>query len=255
MHPHTSQSGARRDEFNNNKQRKKTDTDLLNSEKGHRNVTSASSQRQNKKNSDTQNCGKGNKQEQQQGRFVKYFPHDEEGGLDPGETQGVADCLNHELSALLKLKPTNFWKAVATDDSLQDFLDSYLQFRKRWYDIPHYSHAGSMTGLVVGDQELSRRVFMVLYRMSSNQDPGAPARGSLISTEHTDLLFEKSLLDIPKLMDISAIFGHDNSCLTRSLVFNALESQPGLVDKLKGVVPQFLHIVDMMDHRCSSSLE
>eukprot|EP01018_Ginkgo_biloba_P013506 Gb_29127 [translate_table: standard] len=55
--------------------------------------------------------------------------------------------------------------SVATDGSLHEFLDSYLRFRKRWYDLPDCRQSGSMAGLVVGDQELSRRVFMVLYRM------------------------------------------------------------------------------------------
>ena len=58
-----------------------------------------------------------------------------------------------------------------------------------------------------------------------------------------------------KLMDISAIYGHDNSDLTQLLVFNSLKSQPGLVDSLGRVIPQFLLIVDTMDHRCSPSLE
>ena len=34
----------------------------------------------------------------------------------------------------------------------------------------------------------------------------------------TDLLLGKRLLDIPKLMDVCAIYGHDNAKLTQSLV-------------------------------------
>lgn len=197
-------------------------------------------------------------------KFVKYLPQDdaiaaglgaEDGGLDPEETQGVADLLNQELRALLRMRPREFWRTVATDVSLHEFLDSYLQFRKRWYDLPHRSRNGSMAGVVVGDQELSQRVFMVLYRMSSNQDLGVCANESFSSKEHTDLLLGKRLLDIPKLMDVCAIYGHDNAKLTQSLVLNALKSQPGLIDESKEVVPQFLHIVETMHHRCCSALE
>ena len=54
---------------------------------------------------------------------------------------------------------------MAQNTSLHDFLDSYLQFRHRWYDLPHRSPKGAVAGLVVGELELCRRVFMVLYRM------------------------------------------------------------------------------------------
>jgi len=208
--------------------------------------------------------GNGEKMSSDKGRFVNYLPHDdavaaglgaEDGGLDPEETQGVADLLNQELRALLRMKPREFWRTVAADDSLCEFLDSYLQFRKRWYDLPHRNRNGSMAGVVVGDQELSQRVFMVLYRMSSNQDLGACASESFSSKEHTDLLLGKRLLDLPKLMDVCAIYGHDNAKLARSLVLNALKSQPGLIDELKEVVPQFLHIVETMHRRCCSALE
>ena len=55
--------------------------------------------------------------------------------------------------------------AVATDTSLHELLDSFLQFRSRWYDFPHRGVQGIVAGVIVGELELSRRVFMVLYRM------------------------------------------------------------------------------------------
>ena len=55
--------------------------------------------------------------------------------------------------------------AVATDTSLHEFLDTFLQFRSRWYDFPHRGAKGIVAGVVVGELDLCRRVFMVLYRM------------------------------------------------------------------------------------------
>ena len=55
--------------------------------------------------------------------------------------------------------------AVASDASLHDFLDSFLQFRSRWYDFPFHGVKGVVAGVVVGEIDLCRRVFMVLYRM------------------------------------------------------------------------------------------
>lgn len=55
--------------------------------------------------------------------------------------------------------------AVATDTSLHAFLDSFLNFRSRWYDFPYHGPKGMLAGVIVGEVELSRRVFMVFYRM------------------------------------------------------------------------------------------
>lgn len=51
---------------------------------------------------------------------------------------------------------------VATDESLKVFLDSYLHFRRRWFDNPL---GWPNVSVVAGDGDLSRRVFMVLFRM------------------------------------------------------------------------------------------
>lgn len=63
--------------------------------------------------------GNGAKMSSDKGRFVKYLPQDdavaaglgvEDGGLNPEETQGVADLLNQELRALLGMKAREFWR-------------------------------------------------------------------------------------------------------------------------------------------------
>ncbi|KAK6116006.1 hypothetical protein DH2020_008275 [Rehmannia glutinosa] len=198
------------------------------------------------------------------GNFVIYLPQDDavaaglgpkEGGLDPVEAQRVVDLLNRELSRLLKLRPRDFWREVATDESLHAFLESFLKFRSRWYDFPHRGARGIVAGVIVGEFELCRRVFMVLYRLSSNRDPGAKAADSLGSKDHEDLLQDKKLLDLPKLLDICAIFDHENEDLTRVLVMNALKAQPYIQHEFPVLLSHFLSIVQTMHQRCSTSLE
>ncbi|KAH1252528.1 Activating signal cointegrator 1 complex subunit 2 [Glycine max] len=200
----------------------------------------------------------------QKGNFVKYLPQDEavaaglgaeDGALDPLESQRVVDLLNTQLSRLLKLKPKQFWTQVATDTSLHELLDSFLQFRSRWYDFPHRGVQGIVAGVIVGELELSRRVFMVLYRISSNKDPGARPVDALSLRDHEVLLQEKKLLELPKLLDICAIYHHENEELTRSLVRNSLNAQPWIHNNLTAVISHFLGIVSTMHERCSSSLE
>uniref|UniRef100_A0A803MYS6 CUE domain-containing protein n=1 Tax=Chenopodium quinoa TaxID=63459 RepID=A0A803MYS6_CHEQI len=198
------------------------------------------------------------------GNFVNYLPQDEavavglgavQGGLDPLESQRVVDLLNRELARLLKLKPRDFWREVAVDTSLHEFLDSFLQFRSRWYDFPYHGAKGIVAGVIVGDLELSRRVFMLLYRISSNKDPGLPATESLSQKDHQVLLQEKKLLDLPKLLDLCAVYGHENEHLTRSLVLNAINAQPDIYRSFTTMLSHFLGIVRTMYERCSSSLE
>ncbi|KAL0432572.1 UNVERIFIED_CONTAM: hypothetical protein Slati_2591500 [Sesamum latifolium] len=113
----------------------------------------------------------------------------EEGGLDPVEAQRVVDLSNRELSRLLKLHPRDFWREVSADESLNAFLESFLKFRSRWYDFPHRGARGMVAGVIVGEFELCRRVFMYLVRnlfccRSSNRDPGAKAADSLSPKDH-----------------------------------------------------------------------
>ncbi|KAL0392113.1 UNVERIFIED_CONTAM: Activating signal cointegrator 1 complex subunit [Sesamum radiatum] len=198
------------------------------------------------------------------GNFVIYLPQDEavaaglgpeEGGLDPVEAQRVVDLLNRELSRLLKLHPRDFWREVSADESLNAFLESFLKFRSRWYDFPHRGARGTVAGVIVGEFELCRRVFMILYRLSSNRDPGAKAADTLSPKDHAALLQEKKLLDLPKLLDICAIYCHENEDLTRILVTNAMKAQPHIQDEFPVLLSHFLSIIQTMYQRCSSSLE
>ncbi|KAJ8541188.1 hypothetical protein K7X08_002004 [Anisodus acutangulus] len=198
------------------------------------------------------------------GNFVNYLPQDEavaaglgadEGALDPVESQRVVDVLNRELCRLLKMNARDFWREVASDSSLHSFLESFLKFRSRWYDFPYRGARGIVAGVVVGEFELCRRIFMVLYRISSNRDPGAKTADSLSQKDHEALLQEKKLIDLPKLLDICAIYGHENEDLTRILVVNAIKSQRWIHDDLSSVITHFLSIVQTMYQRCSSSLE
>lgn len=198
------------------------------------------------------------------GRFVNYLPQDEavaagrgveEGALDPLESQRVVDLLNRELAWLLRLKPRDFWKEVASDSSLHAFIESFLKYRGRWYDFPYRGAKGMVAGAIIGEVELCRRVFMLLYRISSYRDPGARSVDSLSKKDHEALLQEKKLLDLPKLLDICAIYGHENEDLTRLLVTNSIKAQPRLHDEFLAFLSHVLSIVNTMAQRCSSSLE
>ncbi|XP_071702129.1 uncharacterized protein [Rutidosis leptorrhynchoides] len=66
---------------------------------------------------------------------------------------------------------------------------------------------------------------------------------------------EKKLLDLPKLLDICAIYGHENEDLIRSIVTNAIQAQPSIHDSFSAAISHFLSIVHTMYERCTTSIE
>ncbi|KAF3610929.1 hypothetical protein DY000_02047162 [Brassica cretica] len=59
---------------------------------------------------------------------------------------------------------------ISSIESSQGCLSLILEsfgekFRSRWYDFPFHGVKGVVAGVIVGEIELCRRVFMVLYRM------------------------------------------------------------------------------------------
>ncbi|XP_065880713.1 uncharacterized protein [Euphorbia lathyris] len=70
-----------------------------------------------------------------------------------------------------------------------------------------------------------------------------------------EIIQEKKLLDLPKLLDICAIYAHENEELTRFLVMNALQAQPWIHDNFTAILSRFMGIIHTMYQRCTSSLE
>eukprot|EP00250_Pteridium_aquilinum_P015084 c22365_g1_i1 orf=300-3116(-) len=196
------------------------------------------------------------------GSLIPYLPHDDavaaglgadQGGIDAVETQHVADILNEELGRLLKLQPLEFWNAVTADNSIEVSLDSYLQFRRRWYDSRANESCKPLAGVIVGDQELFRHVFMVLYRMSLSLENGSwPTGNDVVPEERAE--YQRRFFDIPKLLDICAIYSHDNANPTGQLVNNAFAMNERLYDDLIDIVPVIWDTVQTMQQRCSSTL-
>ncbi|XP_057780055.1 uncharacterized protein LOC130998652 isoform X2 [Salvia miltiorrhiza] len=66
---------------------------------------------------------------------------------------------------------------------------------------------------------------------------------------------KKKLLELPKLLDICAIYGHENEELSQKLVTNAIKVQPYIQDAFPVLISHFISIVQTMYQRCNSTLE
>ncbi|CAI5536711.1 unnamed protein product [Closterium sp. Naga37s-1] len=104
---------------------------------------------------------------------------------------------------------------LARSPSLVAFLDSYLRFHSRWFDLLLSAAAAA----------------------------------------ETDLLLSMRLFDAPKLMDVAAVFGRSNRAATQQLVCRVLVSQPLFRADLSSSLLQLLRVVEEMVTRACGRME
>ncbi|WIA17934.1 hypothetical protein OEZ85_009427 [Tetradesmus obliquus] len=171
--------------------------------------------------------------------FVSFLPGDNQ---DLAAAQAI-ELINQDLGQLLRLPPQQFWQVVVTDKSLHTCLDSFLRFRRRCYDESTEAVQGSSDLLL----QLSQRVFRVFWRMVHPQEPNstnssssgpaksppaaaAAAAGSKPAPpspqQVAELLYNRWLLDVPKMMDLAVLYGPGSSSLTGQLLSALLLLQP-----------------------------
>ncbi|KAL0032304.1 hypothetical protein WJX79_003738 [Trebouxia sp. C0005] len=144
-------------------------------------------------------------------RYLSYLPQDNNGLADP-QSEQVVQTISSDLADLLSSPIADFWHAVATADSLIACLDSYLRFARRPFDEPQ--HFASDAHL-----QLSRRVFATFSRLVTTA-------GTSASSQNAQTLYDRWVLDVPKLLDLAAIYGPDNAKLLQQLLQQVFKVQP-----------------------------
>eukprot|EP00448_Togula_jolla_P018886 CAMPEP_0170570604 /NCGR_PEP_ID=MMETSP0224-20130122/1202_1 /TAXON_ID=285029 /ORGANISM="Togula jolla, Strain CCCM 725" /LENGTH=743 /DNA_ID=CAMNT_0010892899 /DNA_START=15 /DNA_END=2246 /DNA_ORIENTATION=+ len=155
--------------------------------------------------------------------------------------------LDGQLRKLLRMKFHVFWSQVIYDGQLRRCLDSYLRFSLRSHDIALDSEARA-AGEVCGEdllaeeergvaREISRRMLAVLVRLSRPQES---PRDFLSEAKYAELIHSLSIFDVPKLIDICAIYGDSNRILVTKLVHSVFKNQPCYKDEFEAVVQHML---------------
>lgn len=143
--------------------------------------------------------------------YLSYLPQDNSGLADP-QSEQVVQTISNDLAELLSSPIAEFWHIVATADSLIACLDSYLRFARRPFDEPHGFPSDAHL-------QLSRRVFATFSRLITTA--GTSAR-----SQNAQILYDRWLLDVPKLLDLAAIYGSDNAKLLQQLLQQVFKVQP-----------------------------
>ena len=165
------------------------------------------------------------------GPYPPLLPGDNDPASAPG--QAAVAALSGALGRLLRAGPGAFWGEVLRSEGLHQALESYLAFRRRKHDcLAAEAAAGPLAGVLAPsgpDEELARRVFATYLRMVT---PAGGAEGAPSPFEQGAVLYDRWLVDVPKLLDLCVLFGEDNPELCARLVAALFELQPRYRDDL-----------------------
>ena len=155
-----------------------------------------------------------------------------------------------ELEYLLSLPFSKFWAHLTKTDRVQAYLDTILANLRKVNDTyklqvlassgavkkPKNSQSsimmiGTSSGgsqarsyEVVNDMQMLLQVVFNLFCRISLQDGEGADDQKLPTQQYQDLVYQKSLIDIPKLYDIAAVYGALNAENVRKLISNVFES-------------------------------
>ena len=192
--------------------------------------------------------------------FMPFFPSDNPGVAsgDVTQTAAVLKLADEGLEVLLAAPLHKFWSHLAHDSSLQVFLDSFLRYRRRAFD----EHLGAPTGALGGNdtahvnqvavQCVEEKLLQVLLRMSSPEGFGSQLEhdGERLSRgAHASLLYDTWLIDVPKLLDVCAVYSAVDLLLAQKAVRNILVAQPKYLDDLNEALPLVCGAIDKSAQR------
>jgi len=141
-----------------------------------------------------------------------------------------------DMGAILKMASfSEFVSQIAYDPSVIKFIDSFL-----WYSRGNIDTCDDDEVLAL-EKDLSTKVLMVLYRLTSSPDAmNSSSRTTTTTAETTnttelgELMFENWLFDTPKMIDISRLYFQNNPKITRTILENVLKLQPNYHEDIRG---------------------
>jgi len=131
-----------------------------------------------------------------------------------------------DLSWLLHLPCHKFWSQLVHDESLHKYLESVLQAFPRQHDVSVERKEEELVGKNV---RILHKLFLVFVRLCTYKESAT----DFMSPEYFgNLIYDKFLLDIPKLMDVCVLFAPCNQAIVSKMVANVLKCQPKYLEDL-----------------------
>lgn len=167
---------------------------------------------------------------------------------DREERIAMLGMIRDDLQWLLHLKYDKFWCQMVWDESLQALIGSYIQVAPRAHDgssaiLEDKSAVGEL------ERDIYRLVFMTLLRSATHRE----SKQDFMQPEtFAGIIYENWLFDIPKMLDIVAIYGGGNKTLVAKMIANIFKHQPGYHDDLLTTLEGVRGVLDLTAKRCVS---
>lgn len=157
-------------------------------------------------------------------RHIPYLPGDED-GLDE-RSATARRALTDVLDSGLRRTNEAFWTHVERNgNGLAKTLDTYLQFRPRPYEFS--GDETNMSSTEAEEDELGKKVFLTLLRLVND---GSRERSRLTADERRRIILKYSLVDVPKIIDLSVLYGRCDRDLVREVIDGGVKLLPTLID-------------------------
>jgi len=162
-------------------------------------------------------------------------------GIDLQEWKDSTNYFNADLDWLLNLPHHKFWSQIIYDKTIQTSLVSFLQDAPRLYSKEiELLKQTDCWGLYQATYNL---VFLTFLRMATYKES---KECYLSPGKFADLIYENFIFDVPKLMDLSALFGPTNPTLLSKMFHNIFINQPKYkydLEQTADSLKQVLHLI------------
>ncbi|GAB1603158.1 activating signal cointegrator 1 complex subunit 2-like [Argonauta hians] len=152
--------------------------------------------------------------------------------------------INEDLHWLLTQPHDRFWSQVVFDKSLHRLIESYLESAPRPYD-PVYNQLSADAREL--QNEVHRRIFLTCVRMATHKES---KENFLTPSVFGEMLYKNFIFDIPKLLDLCALYGQGNRQLLSKMVGNIFKQQPKYENDLRQVVSTVCEVFNGMLSQC-----
>ena len=136
----------------------------------------------------------------------------------------MAAAVDADLGWLLRRKAHRFWSQICHDDGLHQWLEALLE------TFPRSHEPNTNVALVEArQQQLLHRLFLVFVRLCTFKE----STTDFFTPEYYgNIIYDKFLIEVPKILDICVLFGSCNPMITSQMVGNIFRCQPQYLEDL-----------------------
>ncbi|KAG1697707.1 Activating signal cointegrator 1 complex subunit 2 [Nymphon striatum] len=161
-------------------------------------------------------------------KFMTYFAHPDENDDQEvvDEWKEMTEYIREDLDWLLELPHHRFWSQMKFDIGPHQLLVSFLNHAPRYFDIK-----------LPEDPEI-KKIIDIIHHKSIFSD-------NFISPDtFGDAVYDGFIFDIPKMMDLCALYGLDNSKLLQKMISNIFSAQGSYFKDLHEASEAILNVLD-----------